>query len=158
MHALAPRGVRLIVAYKLIKGTAEAVFAVTLVALIRAGYEAGLVDLAEHVRHHVAGAWSVKLADLALALSAPRRLWTLVGALSLDATLTLIEGATLRRGAWWAPWLVVVATSALVPFEVAALVRHVHAGRLVILAVNLAIVAYLIRRAVRERARARLRE
>ena len=62
------------------------------------------------------------------------------------------------HGHWWGPWLVVVATASLLPFEVVSFVRHPHVGRALILVVNLAIVAYLTRTALREhRERAHLR-
>ncbi len=129
-----------------------------LVALILAGYGASLVQFAEQLRRHVAGAWSVRLADLAVTLASPHRLWELVVALVLDAALTLLEGLSLVHGAWWGPWLVVIATSSLIPFELVALVHHLHLGRLVILAINVAIVVYLAGRAAREHARAKLGE
>ena len=158
MQARRPRGVRLIIAYKLAKAVGEAVLAVVLVTLILAGYGAELVHFAEQLRRHVAGAWSVRLADVAVTLATPHRLWELVVALALDAALTLLEGLSLVRGAWWGPWLVVIATSSLIPFEIVALAHHLHAGRLVILAINLVIVGYLVGRAARGRARAKLRE
>jgi uncharacterized membrane protein (DUF2068 family) len=47
---------------------------------------------------------------------------------------------------------VVVATAALIPFEVVALVRARHIGRGVVLLGNMVIVAYLVRHALRRRA------
>jgi uncharacterized membrane protein (DUF2068 family) len=61
----------------------------------------------------------------------------------LDATSTAVEGIGLHYRQRWAAWLVVVATGALVPFEIHGLIRHPTPLRVVVLAVNLAIVGYL---------------
>jgi len=151
MRERRPPGVWLIIAYKLVKGGAEVMLAVVLTTLVFAGRTKGIFDVAEQLRHHLTGAWSNRVAALTTALAVPRRLWTVVAALALDAMLTLLEGLALVRGAWWGPWVVVVATSALLPFEIVALVRHVHAGRVVLLVVNVVIVVYLARRALAER-------
>jgi uncharacterized membrane protein (DUF2068 family) len=101
------------------------------------------------VRHH-SGAWSLELADLLVRASTRRGLWTLFVALIADGVLTLVEAWALIHGHWWGPWLVVVATGSLLPFEVVALVRHPHVSRVLLLAVNLLIVWYLGRKALRE--------
>jgi len=61
-----------------------------------------------------------------------------------DAILSAIEGLALQAGRWWAPWLVVIATSLLLPWEVWELIRHPRWGRVAILVINLAVVAYLL--------------
>jgi hypothetical protein len=40
---------------------------------------------------------------------------------SADGLFSLLEGWALFHGRWWGPWLVVIGTSALLPFEVVAL-------------------------------------
>ncbi len=145
--------------YKLVKGVAQCAAAAVIAGLVLFGYGPELAELATQLRRHVAGAWSVKLANVLVALASPHRLWEIVVALVLDGALTVFEGVSLVRGYWWGPWLVVVATSSLLPFEVLALLEHRHAGRLVLLAINLAIVVYLVGRARRERPpRSRSRE
>ncbi len=88
------------------------------------------------------------------ALATPRRLHLAAVALVLDAALTIVEGWALRRRHWWGPWLVVFASGGLLPFEVVQLVRHPHVGRLMVLVVNAAIVAYLVWRVRIERRQA----
>lgn len=66
-----------------------------------------------------------------------------VGAL-LYTVLFTVEGMGLWLGKRWAAYLTVIATSTFVPVEVFALARHVSAPRAVALAVNLAVVAYLV--------------
>lgn len=144
----------LIIAYKLIKGILWLVIASVLVVMMRMGLSAKLEGTADHLRHH-SQAWAIELAQLLTRASTPRGLVTITVALVADGTLTLVEGWALVHGHWWGPWLVVVATGSLLPFEVVALARHPHVGRALILVVNLAIVVYLVRKALREhRARA----
>jgi uncharacterized membrane protein (DUF2068 family) len=143
------RGLVLIIAYKLTKGGLWLVLAVTILVMMRMGLGDRLLGLANHLRLH-AHAWSLRLADLAVRASSRRALWTIVVALVADGTLTLFEAWALIHGQWWGPWLVVVATGSLLPFEVVALVHHPHIIRSLVLVVNLAIVAYLTREALRE--------
>ena len=151
------RGLLLIIAYKLIKGVLWFVIAAVLIVMMRMGLSAKLEGAAENLRHH-SQAWAIELAELLTRASTPRGLVTIIVALVADGTLTLVEGWALIHGHWWGPWLVVVATGSLLPFEVVAFVRHPHFGRALILVVNLAIVVYLIRKALREhRERAHLR-
>jgi uncharacterized membrane protein (DUF2068 family) len=143
------RGLTIIIAYKLIKGGLWLVFAVALLVLMRLGLGDDLLGLAEQLRHH-SRAWTLALADLLVRASTRRGLWTLFVALVADGTLTLVEAWALIRGHWWGPWLVVVATGSLLPFEVVALARHPHVSRFILLVVNVLIVAYLARKALRE--------
>lgn len=144
------RGLVLIIAYKLIKGILWFIIAGVLLVMMRMGLSARLEGVADHLRHH-SQAWAIELAQLLTRASTPRGIETLIVALFADGTLTLVEGWALIHGHWWGPWLVVAATGSLLPFEVVALARHPHVGRALILVVNVAIVAYLIRKALRER-------
>ncbi len=59
--------------------------------------------------------------------------------------LELVEGVGLWLRKRWAEWLTVVATSLLVPLELHELVRHPSLFKAAGLAVNILIVAYLVR-------------
>ena len=122
------RGLVLIITYKLVKGGLWLVFAAVILVLMRMGLGDDLLGWAAHLRHH-SNAWSLALADLLVHAATRRGLWTLVVALLADGTLTLVEGWALLRGHWWGPWLVVVATGSLLPFEVVALMRHAPPAR-----------------------------
>jgi len=149
------RGLAIIIGYKLIKGGLWLVFAVILLFLMQMmGIGEEILGVADHVRQH-SGAWSLMLADLLVRASTQRGLWTLFVALIADGVLTLVEAWALLKGHWWGPWLVVVATGSLLPFELVALVRHPHVPRVLLLAVNLLIVGYLGRKALREHRDAR---
>ena len=60
-------------------------------------------------------------------------------------TLELVEGVGLWLDQLWAEYLVVVATSLLIPFEVYELVRHPSLWKAGGILVNVLIVVYLIR-------------
>jgi uncharacterized membrane protein (DUF2068 family) len=60
------------------------------------------------------------------------------------ALLHLVEGIGLILERDWAGYLVIVATSSLIPFELYEIVRKLSVPRIAILALNLAIVFYLI--------------
>jgi uncharacterized membrane protein (DUF2068 family) len=60
------------------------------------------------------------------------------------AILHLIEGIALIRGQDWAGYLVVIATSSLIPFEIYETARKFTALRVSLLVLNVAIVVYLI--------------
>jgi uncharacterized membrane protein (DUF2068 family) len=143
------RGLVLIIAYKLGKAGLWFVFAAALVVAVRMGFGHRMLGFADELRHH-SGAWSLKLAELVVTASSKRGLQTITVALVADGILSLIEGWALLRGHWWGPWLVVVATGSLLPFEVVAFVRHAHPVRGAILLANVAIVVYLVRKAMRE--------
>jgi uncharacterized membrane protein (DUF2068 family) len=68
--------------------------------------------------------------------------------------LTALEAWALRRGRPWGAWLVVGATSALLPFEIYEIWRVPRVSRIGLFALNLLICAYLARGAWRERRRA----
>jgi uncharacterized membrane protein (DUF2068 family) len=141
-----------IIAYKLGKGGLWFVFASVLLFALHAGLTPGLLGLASELRHH-SQAWSLELAKLVVRAASRRGLWTITVALVADGAFSLLEGWALLHGRWWGPWLVVVGTGSLLPFEVVALARGLHIVRAMLLLVNVAIVAYLARKALRERRR-----
>jgi uncharacterized membrane protein (DUF2068 family) len=144
------RGLTVIIAYKMIKGVAWLILAPVLAVAVHVGLGHRLVGLAAELRHGT-HAWSLQLAELLLRAATPRGLWTIVVALLVDGIASLIEGWALVHGRWWGPWLVVVTTSLLLPLEAIALVHHPHFSRFLLLAVNVAIVVYLARKALLER-------
>jgi len=60
------------------------------------------------------------------------------------ALLHAIEGIGLIRGRDWAGYLVVIATSSLIPFEIFHIARKMSLLRISLLVLNLSIVIYLI--------------
>ena len=143
-------GVRAIVLYKIAKSAGEGLLAVVIMVLVLTGYVDRAHQLAMALREHVVHRWSVKLAELLMSSLTAKRLWWVVAALIGDAIVSGIEGWALAKGYVWAPLLVVAATSLLLPVEVIELAHHTTLGRVVIFAANLAIVLYLLKRAMKE--------
>ena len=145
-----PAGLEAIIVYKLCKAVLEALLGVAAVILIAHGAEAGAATLAEVLLEHVAGGWALKAATLIVVAATSGHVKFIAVAAFADAVLSAVEGLALRAGRWWAPWLVVIATGALLPWELWELARNPKVGRAVILLANLAVVAYLLRNVARE--------
>ena len=137
-------GLETIIVYKLTKAVAQTLVGIGAVWLLIRGAEAGAATMAEFVLEHFTGAWALKLAVLLVRAATRVHVKLLAVAMFGDAILSAIEGQALRAGRWWAPWLVVIATSLLLPWEVWELIRHPRWGRVAILVFNLAVVAYLL--------------
>jgi uncharacterized membrane protein (DUF2068 family) len=146
-----PVGIRLIVAYKLVRGVVALVLAFTLAAAALSDGGMWLRELAATLREHFMGVWSMRLADLLMRVSSPRALEIGAAALLVDGLFTVFEAWALRHQFTWAPWLVVMATASLLPFELYELYRGVHAGRLALFFANAAVVIYLVQRKVAAR-------
>lgn len=140
----------LIIVYKLGKGALWLVFAVVIAVAMRMGLEDRLLGFAAQLRHH-SRAWSLDLAELVVRAASRRGLWTIMVALVADGAVSIVEGWALLHGHWWGPWLVVVATGSLLPLEIVALARRPHIIRALLFLLNLAIVVYLARKAMRGR-------
>jgi len=144
-------GVRAIVLYKTVKAGVQLGVVLLAVALWPFGLPALLRELALDLHHHATSGWAVSLATWLDQGSTPRAVQLSVLALGADGTLTGVEAWALRRGRWWGPWLVVMATGSLLPWELFELTRAPHLSRVVLLAANVVVVVYLARRAQRER-------
>ncbi len=145
-----PAGLEAIILYKLIKAVLEALLGAAAVFLLARGAEAGAATLAEVLLEHFAGGWSLEIATLIVMAATAGHVKFVAVASFADAILSAIEGLALQAGRWWAPWLVVVATGALLPWEIWELFKKPHWGRFLILLVNVAVVAYLLRTVARE--------
>jgi len=141
---------RSIVLYKAVKSAAALAAGVILLVLLPFGLPGWLDHLAERLRHHFVQAWTVHLADWLVRHVSRHRIELSIAALFIDGTLTGVEGWSLKRRFWWGPWLVVVASGSLLPFEIYAWSHHPHLGRAVLFVVNLAIVLFLAHHAWRQ--------
>ena len=152
LEGVSPRapGVRAIVLYKLGKASGQILLAAAIIALVLTGYVTRAHELAAALKDHLVHHWSVKLAELLMRSLTATRLWWIVAALLGDAVVSAIEGWALARGYGWAAWLVVAATSLLLPVEVIELSYRTTIGRAVLLFVNISIVLYLLKRAMKE--------
>jgi uncharacterized membrane protein (DUF2068 family) len=75
-----------------------------------------------------------------------RHLRALSAGMFVYAGVFMVEGVGLIAGRRWAEWFTVVVTASFVPLEIYEIARHPGAIRIATLAVNLAIVAYLVAR------------
>jgi uncharacterized membrane protein (DUF2068 family) len=142
-----PTGVRLIIAYKWLKALLQLGIAVMLFLGASRGLADQLASLATGLRAHAVHAWSATAADALLRFVArPHDLVLVAAALTADAVVSVTEGWVLFRGYSWGPWVVVSATSSIIPFEIVALARHFNPTRFGLFAINVAIVVYLVRR------------
>jgi uncharacterized membrane protein (DUF2068 family) len=73
-----------------------------------------------------------------------------IAALAYAAVFT-VEGTGLLLRKRWAEWLTVIVTSSFIPIEVYEMVEHFSAGKAILLALNVAIVIYLVARRLEER-------
>jgi uncharacterized membrane protein (DUF2068 family) len=144
-HEPLERGVRAIVAYKLVKAVLMVLAAIALWAGLRVGAATWLAHIALDLGPHAASPWVAKLCGwLSLAFQ-PGRFRMLELLLVGDAILSAAEAWVLERDYPWGRWLVVVATGSLLPFEVYEIIRHPRWTRFVVFAVNAVILLYLAR-------------
>ena len=101
--------------------------------------------LAESLRAWVTSRIAVETAELLLNVATPGHLALTSLALGIDGTVGVAEAWLLHRGQRWAVWLVIVVSSAPIPWEVYELFTHFGALRLILLIVNAAVVTYLVR-------------
>jgi len=137
------RGLRLIAAFKLLKGLALLALGIGALHLLHKDVEAIVlhwinifqVDPHSHYMH-------LLLAKLSLVDD--RRLKELSVGTFIYSAIFLTEGVGLALGKRWAEYLTIISTASLLPLEVYELVRHTGVGKVVALVINLAVVVYLI--------------
>ena len=121
-------------------------------ALYLAGHDTGqtLARWVAHLHLDPGSHWIDRPLAAALALD-PRSLRAIGLGTFVYATVFLTEGVGLLLRRHWAEYLAVVATGSFLPLEGYELIRHVRPTQVVVVAVNLAIVLYLIARLRAER-------
>jgi len=145
-----PLGLEAIIDYKLTKAVVELVVGILLVVGLVRGPEAMSATFAQIILDHATGGWALRAATI-IVLTGTSGHVKIAAAVALgDAVLSAVEGLALRAGYWWAPWLVVVATGALIPVEIWELMRKPGPVRGTILVLNWVILVYLLRTALRE--------
>lgn len=73
-----------------------------------------------------------------------RRLKELSAGTFIYAGIFLVEGVGLALQKRWAEYFTIITTSSLLPIEIYELARRVSLGRILALAINIAVVAYLV--------------
>jgi uncharacterized membrane protein (DUF2068 family) len=139
------RVVRLIALFKLLKG-------ILLIAVGVAALKLLHTDIASLVEGWAAmlgvdqNSRFVGRALLAAAALTPNRVRDLIVGSFLYGALFLTEGIGLWLLKRWAMWFTSIMTGSFLPVEIYELARHPSVGKTVLLALNLALVGYLIRR------------
>ncbi|HEX4383217.1 MAG TPA: DUF2127 domain-containing protein [Myxococcales bacterium] len=143
-------GVQAIIAYKLFKAVAELLLGVAASYLVLRGAEAGAAELAQFILEHFARHWALTAATLIVKGGTSSHVKAIAVLAYGDAVLSAVEGIALRAQKWWAPWLVVIATGSLLPWELWELMWRPTWIRFVLFILNVAVVAYLLRAVARE--------
>jgi uncharacterized membrane protein (DUF2068 family) len=137
--------VRLIALFKLLKGVLLIALGVAALKLLHAD----LASLVEGWARMLGVDQNSRFVGRALSTAAaltPNRVRDLILGSFLYGGLFLTEGVGLWLLKRWAMWFTVSITSSFLPLEVYELVRHPSAGKVVVLAINLVLAGYLIRR------------
>ncbi len=137
------RGLRLIAAFKLLKGLALLALGIGALKLLHKDVEAIVehwisvfqVDPHSHYMHLLLAKLSI-LDD--------RRLKELSVGTFIYSAIFLTEGVGLALGKRWAEYLTIISTASLLPLEVYELAKHASIGKGFALVINLAVVVYLI--------------
>src|SRR2546425_1556984 len=143
----APRhrfGLKLIAVFKLIKGVLLFAAAIGLLKLLNTDISAQLEHWITVFRgdpgNRYFHALLVKIADLD-----PRTLKAVSAGSFFYSALLLTEGIGLWCEKRWAEYLTVIATASFIPLEIYELAKRATEVKLLVLAINLAILLYLIR-------------
>ena len=136
-------GLRLIGAFKILKGLALLALGIGALKLLHK-------DLAAVVEHWInifqvdPHSHYIQLLLARLSIVDDRRLKELSAGTFIYSAVFLTEGVGLALGKRWAEYLTIISTASLLPLEVYELAKHTSIGKGIALAINLAVVAYLI--------------
>jgi uncharacterized membrane protein (DUF2068 family) len=149
MKSSQDRLIRLVAAFKLLKAALLIIGGIGLLKLIH-------MDVSTELDHWIArlgfdpGSHYVDLAIQKATNLSPHKIRDLGLVSFVYAALFLTEGIGLWLLKRWAEWFTVIITSSLVPFEIYEIHRHPTAIKIIVLAINIAIVAYLLYRIAKE--------
>jgi uncharacterized membrane protein (DUF2068 family) len=144
------RGLRLIAGFKLLKGFALLAVGIGALKLLHKDVAAILehwinvfrVDPHNHFINHLLEKLSI-LDD--------RRLKELSVGTFVYSAIFFTEGIGLALRKRWAEYFTIITTSSFLPLEIYELVKHLGAGKILALLINLAVLAYLVRELRRTR-------
>jgi uncharacterized membrane protein (DUF2068 family) len=128
------RGLRLIAAFKLLKGLALLALGIGALKLV---HWINVFQVDPHSHY-------LQLLLAKLSILDDRRLKELSVGTFIYSGLFLTEGIGLALGKRWAEYLTIVSTASLLPLEVYELAKHASFGKGLALLINLAVVVYLI--------------
>ena len=144
------RGLRLIAAFKLLKGVALLALGIGALKLLHKDVEAIIVHWINvfQVDPH---SHYLQLLLEKLSILDDRRLKQLSVATFIYSAIFMTEGVGLAWRQRWAEYLTIVTTASLLPLEVYELAKHASIGKVLALVINLAVVIYLVLEICRSR-------
>ena len=137
------RGLRLIAAFKLLKGLALLAVGIGALKLLHKDV-AAIAEQWINIFQVDPRSHYMRLLLAKLAIVDDRRLKELSVGTFIYSAIFLTEGVGLAAGKRWAEYLTIISTASLLPIEVYELARHAGIGKVVALVINLAVVVYLI--------------
>lgn len=137
------RGLRLIAAFKLLKGLALLALGIGALKLLHKDVEA-LVEHWINIFQVDPNGHYVRLVLAKLSILDDRRLKELSVGTFFYSAVFLTEGTGLALGKRWAEYLTIISTASLLPLEIYELAKHASVGKVLALVINLAVVAYLV--------------
>jgi|ERR1700686_2106795 len=137
------RGLRFIAAFKLLKGLALLALGIGALNLLHRDVQAIVVHWINVFQVDPHGRYMQELLAK-LSILDDRRLKELSAGTFIYSALFLIEGIGLALGKRWAEYLTIVSTASLLPLELYELAKHASIGKGLALAINLAVVVYLV--------------
>jgi len=136
------RGLRLIAAFKLLKGLALLALGIGALKLLHKDVEAMVVHWINVFQVDPHGHY-IHLLLAKLSILDDKRLKELSAGTFIYSAIFLTEGIGLALGKRWAEYLTIISTASLLPLEIYELAKHTSIGRVLALAINLAVVVYL---------------
>jgi uncharacterized membrane protein (DUF2068 family) len=137
------RGLRLIAAFKLLKGLALLALGIGALNLLHRDVEAIVVHWI-NIFQVDPNAHYVRLLLAKLSFLDDQRLKELSVGTFIYSAVFLTEGVGLAFGKRWAEHLTIATTASLLPLEIYELAKHASIGKVLALVINLAVVAYLV--------------
>lgn len=137
------KGLLLIGAFKLIKGTLLVAAAIGLIKLLHSNLQEIAAHWIDLVRVDPNNEYVAPLLSK-IGLVDSSKLGQLSALTGAYGCLFLTEGVGLILAKRWAEYLSVIATASFIPFEIYEIARHHTILRIVLLIANIAIVCYLI--------------
>jgi uncharacterized membrane protein (DUF2068 family) len=138
-----PIGFKIIGIFKLLTAALSLALAFGLFRLFKADVRSSLELLIRSVRLDPDNALVHEVISRVAGLDRKRLLWIEAGTVGY-AILHTIEGIGILRGKRWAGFLIILATSSLIPLECYEILRRRSPARIAALVLNLGIVVYLI--------------
>jgi uncharacterized membrane protein (DUF2068 family) len=141
----AATGLLLIAIFKLVKGLLLVAVGVGALKMLHRDVAATVAHWVDILRVDPDNRFIHRLVEKAFSVN-PRQLKELSAGTFFYASLLLTEGVGLLLRKHWAEYFTVITTTALLPLEIYELTRRFTFTRVGVLAVNVAIVWYLVRR------------